>query len=196
MIQPNRPSFSDSQLFLGEIAQYSLYALRLDRLPPVRAAINKVVGSDCESYQQMLWLPPWKVGQVNIEGAVAVQGASKAKGPAKNWTDTTVVGLNKDDLFELEDKDPEALDAISYHSSRAWHIGVLSVRELTLFRYLDKDRLAYALRQGRGDMLVAPGKYNWKTKRFSGLPAGTFEVVDTNLRDKELPVKYPGVLLG
>ncbi|HXR49854.1 MAG TPA: hypothetical protein VN778_02405, partial [Verrucomicrobiae bacterium] len=150
MAQPNKPSFPDYVLFAGEAAQYALHKSRLDRLRPVEAAIAQLVGSDCEAYEQLLWLPPRKIKLVDVTTVVMTPSVPNSPRLAKNWTPTSVISVDGEAIEALEVEDPQAVEAAAYRSEKAWHVGIQAVVGARIFEPLDGSRKAFSVRQGGG----------------------------------------------
>jgi hypothetical protein len=195
MVQANKPSFPDYLLFAGETAQYALHASRLDRLRPVKAAIGQLVGSECEAYEQQLWLPPWKIKHVDVTAVVITPSVYNSPRLAKNWTPSSVIGINEEALEALKAANPQAVEAAAYRSERAWHVGIQAVAGARIFESLDESHKAFAARQGGGYAEFTAGVYSEKRKLFTSVRPGFLELVETYLPDTELPQKYPGIKL-
>ncbi|HEX4774638.1 MAG TPA: hypothetical protein VH234_03920 [Candidatus Saccharimonadales bacterium] len=158
--------------------------------------INQLVGSDCEAYEQQLWLPPWKLKHTDVRANVTVEGISGSPRLAKNWRPTAVIGVDSQALYELKSKDPLAVEAAAYRTEEAWHVGVQAVAGARIFQPLGIIGFyGFDVRQGRGDADFTAGVYSFERRLFTSVLPGELKLIESNVPDEELPRRYPGTKL-
>lgn len=190
MTQAKEAAFSDRVLFVAESAQYVLHRSRIGR-----ALVRQFTGSESEHYEQLLWLPPWKIYETNIKTVVPVLGDPRAEKSATGWERIAVIAAKKVSLDGLK-LDPYAQEAIAYRSQKAWHIGVSAVRGAAILEPISRGRLAIGMRQGPGDVEFALGTYSYKSGNFTSVETGALELVEASVPQRHMPHEHPGVKIG
>ncbi len=189
MSNPNKPSFSDRTLFAAESAQYILH-----RFKTGRQVISKFTGSDYPAYEQLLWLPPWKIKSVDVRQCVRVPGDPNAKESARDWDRATVLAASILSMEALESTDESIREAVAYRSSKAWHVGVSAVGG-TILSPDEKSRLSIAMREGSGGVSLTLGGYSYDKREFQSIGRG-LELVAVHVPLDRLPTEHPGIKLG
>lgn len=190
MTQESEASFSDRILYAAEAAQYVLHRNQLGR-----ALVRKCTGSNSEAYEQLLWLPPWKMCAANIKTVVPVLGDPRARKAASGWERIAVIAA-KEAALDVLKRDPHSQEAVAYRSQKAWHVGVSAVQGATVFEPISKGRLAIGMRQGPGDAEFALGTYSYKSGNFTSVGVGALELVEASVPQRHMPHQYPGVKIG
>lgn len=190
MTQEKKPSFSDKTLFAAEAAQYVLHRSRIGR-----SLVSRLTGSSCPACEQLLWLPPWLIKDVNITDSVNVLASPDSKKTAKNWEHAAVLAATKESMDWIRAENPHSLEAVAYRSSVAWHIGVSATQERCLLAPISPYSEAIAVRQGSGSAKFTLGMYSPHEKRLVTPGISDIQIQEMGLPVDELPRMYPGVKL-
>lgn len=190
MSRRKKPSFSDGALYAAEAFQSVAKHFRLGR-----TVVSAVSGSRSPAYEQLIWLPPWKINYANVAHTVRVSGNRSAGRMARNWGQATVLAAPRLELRRLQNLYPESSEAVAYRSAKAWHVGVSAVKNSVLSAVED-DLMAVAVRIGTGDAEFSVGRYDPHRKHYISVERGLIELNGgLPVPVESLPSMHPGVKL-